>query len=95
MEYRLTVRARSDIADIYFYGRQRWNERLADDYYLGLIEAFEAILEFPKSSPLRPDTDATVRIRVFRSHLIVYEIQQEAVIILRIVHGHHDWQNGL
>lgn len=95
MEYRLSVRARSDIADIYFYGRERWSERLADEYYLGLLDAFKAILEFPKSNPLRADIDAEVRIRVFRSHLIVYELQREAVVIMRIVHGQSDWQNDL
>lgn len=93
MEYRLSVRARTDIADIYFYGRQRWNERLADEYYLGLIQAFEAIVEFPKSSPSRGGFEAEVRIRVYRSHLIVFEIQQEAIVILRIVHGRYDWQS--
>jgi toxin ParE1/3/4 len=95
MEYRLSSRAKTDIADIYFYGSERWGERQADQYYLDMLAAFEEITKFPLSCRERPDVEAGIRIWIFHSHLIVYELQAEIVVVLRVVHGHHDWQNDL
>jgi toxin ParE1/3/4 len=46
---------------------------------------------FPRAARLRDEVDPPVRAYPYRSHLIVYDIDGDAIVILRIRHGREDW----
>ena len=59
--------------------------------YVDEIEArCRSIAEFPHAGPPRPEWGDGVRIAVHGYYLIVYRVRDEAVQILRIVHGARD-----
>lgn len=93
MRAKLARRASRDLEDIYSFGVERWGqdqaERYADDFWkaVGFIEAF------PLASRLRTKIDPPVRVHPFGSHLIVYAILGEGLVILWVRHCRSDWAN--
>ena len=92
MKYTLSKQAKADIIDIYAYGHERWGISTADRYYRGLFEAFTSIGIYPGASR---EVGNGIRLKVYRSHLILYRIDKSELSVLRVVHGHHDWQSEL
>lgn len=93
METRLSEKAKADIETIYRHGFSQWGEQQADRYYIGLMDAFEFIETFPMAAPLRESIYSGLRLRVYQSHIILYELDAQGPYILRVLHGHYDWQN--
>lgn len=65
--------------------------RQAEAYTAGLGSTIRMIAEYPLASRLRVETEPPVQIRPYRSHVIVYAVDEGGVLILRIRHGHEDW----
>ena len=95
MQYRVSRRAKADIEAVFREGIVRWGMFRADAYYDDLFDAFSEIVEFPLACRERPDVGAGLHVKVYRSHGIIYELNDGAPTILRVVHGHYDWQNDL
>ena len=95
MKFRLSERANTDVAEIYAYGYNQWGLRSADRYFDGLFVAFDSIGTFPKASREHRDLGDGIRLKVYRSHLILYRIGESGIEILRVVHGHYDWQTEI
>jgi toxin ParE1/3/4 len=87
-----TNAAEADIAAINREGIRQFGEGQARKYASEMAEAFEQIGEYSFASPGRAGRESRVRVRPFGAHIILYEIQDESVLILRIRHGHEDWQ---
>lgn len=66
----------------------------ADAYALGLAAAFRLIADYPLSSRLRQETERPVRARPYRSHVILYTVDEAEVLVLRVRHAHEDWTTG-
>ena len=62
-------------------------------FFVELKEALEFIDENPRLCHVRKEYGDAIRIQVHQSHLIIYTIQRDVTVILRIVHGHYDWQS--
>jgi toxin ParE1/3/4 len=93
--YRLTQAASDDIAAIFIEGLMLIGLAQADKYHDGMTAAFEFLADYPRAARLREEIDPPVRAYNYKSHLIVYDLgDDDAVIILRIRHGHEDWQQG-
>ncbi len=95
MEYRLSDDAQSDTVEIYSDGVLRWGAKRAEAYFNGIYDTFIEIADFPLANRVRSEISPGIRIQVYESHLIIYRVVDGGVEILRIVHGHHDWQNDL
>jgi toxin ParE1/3/4 len=92
MKYKLSKQAKADIFEIYAYGHQRWGTSAVDRYYRGLFEAIASIEFYPSASR---EVGNGLRLKVYRSHLILYRIDRTKLSVLRVVHGHYDWQSEL
>jgi toxin ParE1/3/4 len=93
MPYELRVKAADDLDEIYEFGSESFGIRQADRFFGDLKEALEFIGENPRLCHVRKEHGDSIRIHVLQSHLIIYTILGEAALILRIVHGHYDWQS--
>ena len=95
MAFRLSIAAEQDVRDIHTFGTLPFGERQADSYLKALIKGFEFVGENPRECRERLEINPPVRVHVVGSHLIIYSIDGRGVFILRVMHGHADWQNDL
>ncbi len=95
MSYRLTRKAEDDIIEIYQIGHENWGEEQADRYHESLSNLFELIALNPQMARLRNEIDPPVRVHPFGSHIVIYQIKDHDVIIIRIRHSREDWVSEL
>lgn len=93
MPYELSVKAADDLDAIYEIGSERFGIRQADRLFGDLREALEFIGENPRLCHVRKEYGDAIRIQIHQSHLIIYTVKEDVALILRIVHGHYDWQS--
>ena len=87
--------ARDDLFDIYRYIVKAGAPATALAYATS-IEAFaNAIGELPYAGRVRDDLRTGMRIRLFKSVIVAYEIQDGRVRILRILHAARDYERIL
>jgi len=82
--YRISRRAEADLTDIYLYTIQNFGERQARKYLLELDAVFELLGDHPRIG--RPYEAGTHQF-VHGSHIIIYRIEADAVLIVRILHA--------
>ena len=92
--YRLTERAEQDIIEIYLEGLSRFGEQQADRYHQELTSLFELIALNPKMARERLELAPPVRIHPHKAHLIVYLEESDGILIVRVRHGHEDWDQA-
>lgn len=89
--YRLTRAADSDVVSILEYTIATFGVEQAVTYRDGLIKTFEFIAEFPRVARERLEIDPPVRAHPYKSHIVIYIIEGDDVLILGIRHGREDW----
>jgi toxin ParE1/3/4 len=53
---------------------------------------FEFLADFPRAARLRAEINPPVRAYRYQSHMILYDLDDDdIVIVLRVRHGHEDW----
>lgn len=92
MKVRFTHAAEADIAQINREGLRLFGPQQAQAYADGLAQAFRLIGAFPHASPERDYMRRPVRVRAYGSHVILYLILDEYVLVVRIRHGREEWQ---
>ena len=92
----LTEAAEEDLDDVLWSGTERFGFAAAADYVRSLRAGFETLSTFPDSSPASP-TRPEIRVRRFRSHVLLYRADHGAstVVVLRIRHGRENWLQQL
>ncbi|MFN3635352.1 MAG: type II toxin-antitoxin system RelE/ParE family toxin [Rhizobium rhizophilum] len=95
MVYRLTAKAEVDIIAIAEVGLFRWGRALAEEYIDGLYALFDRIARSPRMARERNELTPPVRIKRYRAHLVLYLIEGDDILILRLRHGREDWQSDL
>ncbi len=95
MNYRLTDEATNDLDHLYFEGCRIFGVQQADRYSMELDGLFEMIASNPKIARERIEIDPVVRAHPHKSHMIIYRIEGDAVVILGVRHAHEDWMNDL
>ena len=91
MKLILTREADLDLTVIYEQSARQFGLGQADRYGEGLRQALYALLDFPYQAPERFAFDPPVRVKPYRSHLILYRVQDGDVVVLRVRHGREDW----
>ncbi|MFT4027030.1 MAG: type II toxin-antitoxin system RelE/ParE family toxin [Novosphingobium sp.] len=89
--YRLSRSAEHDIADIARYTVEAFGVEQALHYRDGLIHTFRFLAEFPRAARERTEIDPPVRAHLYKSHITIYVIDADGVLILRVRHASEDW----
>jgi len=90
---RLTRAAEEDVIHVYLESARLFGRLQADRYLDGLERAFDFVAEHPLAARERREITPPVRIHVYGAHIIVYLVEPDGVLILRIRHGHENWQD--
>jgi toxin ParE1/3/4 len=93
LTYRLTEAAAEDLVHIYIEGVVQFGNRQADAYHDRLEQTFQLIAENPGIARERSEIAPPVRVHPCGSHMIIYEIEELDVLILRVRHHREDWAN--
>lgn len=93
--FRTTDRADEDLIAIYIHGLDQFGPRQADIYWDGLNALFQRLADYPRLARLRTEFDPPVRVFSYASHLVLYDEEPGGVVIVRVRHGHEDWQGDL
>lgn len=89
--YRLTAAAEGDLAGIFWQGLDRFGATQTERYLTELEAQFDLIADFPEIARLRQELDPPVRAHPHSAHIIVYEIETDGILILRIRSASENW----
>ena len=92
MSYRLTRAAEDDVIAIYEAGVRAFGIAQADRYHASLKTAFEFLGQYPRAARERTELSLVVRAHRHQAHLIVYVVEGADILVVRVRHGHEDWQ---
>lgn len=93
MQLRLSPQAANDLEHLYLDGVAHFGRRQTDTYVGGLRRVFELIAANPQMAGLRVEITPPVRAHPHGSHIVIYEITAEQVLILRIRHARENWSD--
>lgn len=86
LHFRFSRRAETDLGKIADFIAQANPERAVS--FLGELRLHcRKLTAFPESAPLRPELGDGVRLKVYRSYLILYVFHADVLEIRRVVHG--------
>ncbi len=83
---RLTAAARADLVQIRTYSLQEFGPEVADVYFRGFNQAFTLLRERPYAGVARPELGESVRCLTQRRHRLFYRLEDDLVLIIRILH---------
>jgi toxin ParE1/3/4 len=95
MKLEYTADALEDLVEIELKGILHFGARQTKNYLRKIEHSIGLILDNPRLAQERQDTLRPVRIRTVGAHLIVYEMLDERIRIVRIVYGRQNWQENL
>lgn len=95
MAYKLTKNADSDLVELYIYGYQQFGEKQAEQYFSELENCFQLLSETPLICRERTEFNPHVRIHNHGAHIIIYIIQNDNILITRILRDNMDIQRHL
>lgn len=90
--YLLTPRAEADLEDIWIYSAETWSPNQADTYLDGLLGTIDTLVAMPSMARERIEFSPPVRIHSTGLHLVVYRIEGNHLLVIRILGGRQDWQ---
>jgi toxin ParE1/3/4 len=94
MGYKLSRKAEDDLLAIYRIGAAEFGTDQAQHYFAGLEDALDFLATYPRAARERLEIDPPIRAHPHKSHLIIYIIQGDDILILRVRHAREDWTRG-
>lgn len=91
MAFRTTRKADEDIFSLYEHGVLEYGQPSAEIYVAALRAMFELLAANPYIARERHEARPPVRLYPHRAHHIIYVVDDEDVLILRVLHGRQDW----
>ncbi len=79
--------ARRDFSTLMHELTEKAGGRIAEKYARRIERGTERLQYFPHSGSPRPGLGDNVRIWVVRPYLMIYEVEEDVVYLLRILHG--------
>jgi toxin ParE1/3/4 len=89
-EYRLSIRARGDLVQVYTLSNANFGRYQADAYYAGLERTFGLIADFPGIGTNSDELVVGYRRFRFQSHYIFYSEEPDHVLIRSLIHVRQD-----
>ncbi len=87
--------AEEDLINIWIYGYHKWGIAQADNYADSLEAKFKSLAQLPKKYSVRNKLNPPVRICPHVSHIIIYTIEDDAILIIRVLHKSMDVKRHL
>lgn len=87
--------AEEDLINIWTYGYEQWGIAQADSYADDLEEQFKLLAHSPGICRERTEFVPPVRIHRHVSHLIIYTVEDDRIIIVRVLHYRMDLKQRL
>ena len=84
---RLSPEADIDLLDIAAFGTECWDHDTAVEYLASFASSWSLLADHPHAGRPREDIVPRLRSRTHRSHVIFYYVEQDDVIIARVMHG--------
>ena len=91
MRLNISDAARSDLRELHEYGREIYGETAARSYLATILLTIEQIPEWPFASRLRHEVRPPVRLLTRAAHNVFYDVQDDKIEIVRILHHSADW----
>ncbi|MFN4209021.1 MAG: type II toxin-antitoxin system RelE/ParE family toxin [Devosia sp.] len=91
MGYRFSERAILDTEALYEASLIQFGQRAADRYFDIMLNAAQFAADHPLASPERTEISIPLRVRYFGAHLLVYQLIEDEVVIMRVFHQSQDW----
>tara|TARA_R110002074_G_scaffold386426_1_gene568119 strand:- start:1173 stop:1472 length:300 start_codon:yes stop_codon:yes gene_type:complete len=85
-KYVLRPLAEQDIADIWTDGADRWGAAQADLYFDGMVNLIDLLSAQPEIARLRSEFNPPVRLRIYGSHIVIYETAETGIAVIRVLH---------
>jgi toxin ParE1/3/4 len=84
--YRITIRARDQIAQIYDHTESQFGAYQADAYAAGLIRTFGLLADFPAIGQEADDLREGLRRFRFQAHFVYYTVSSGTVEVRGVLH---------
>lgn len=95
LKLKLSALAKDDLRDIAQYTFTRYGERQVDIYLQALYDGMELLAENPEIGHRRDDIPKGYKSLVIEKHILIFTVQGESVIIIRILHQSRNMQRHL
>jgi toxin ParE1/3/4 len=89
--YRLSAAADADLDTIFWQGLEQFGVARTERYLEELEHAFAHFSGFPEAARLRTELTPPVRAYPLEAHVIIYEIEDDGIFIIRIRSGQENW----
>jgi toxin ParE1/3/4 len=83
---KLGATARADLANIRRYSIREFGPDVADAYFRGFGKAFDMLRSHPFAGQARPAIASDARSLTHRQHRILYRIEDDQVVVVRVLH---------
>lgn len=90
--YLFKPQAEDDLAAIWRYSAETWSPDQADFYIGRLIHTIETLVAMPALARERDEFTPPVRIHPVAEHLIIYLIQDDWLVVVRILGSRQNWR---
>lgn len=94
MAYRISRPASRDIRRIFAFSLERFGRPQAERYASEMKQTFELLATRPMIGRDRSDIRPSVRTFPCVSHVVVYQVLDDGVRILRVRHAGEDWHGS-
>lgn len=88
----ISPRALDDLKIIFQYGVNNWGRVKATSYLDHLKERLWHLTEYPEIGGSRHNLLPLMRSLVVKHHVVFYQIREQQIIVIRILHGRQDPQ---
>jgi toxin ParE1/3/4 len=85
LKIRKSELAKEDLIKIWFDGYYERGEQQADFYLGRLEEKINSLLNFPEKYRLRKQFNPPIRIYPHKSHLVIYTMKTDEILIVRVL----------
>lgn len=90
MRLKYSQAARRDLRSIFIQSARKFGLQQAETYRDGLLASLAFISERPLAVPEYRNANRTVRVHRYQSHVVIFEVQEDEVLVARVVHGLRD-----
>lgn len=90
MKLEIQPLAENDIEEIYIYSFNQFGKKKAREYAKHLQEQIESLLDNPLRGTDYSFIDNGLRCLVVASHSVFYEVVEDAVTVIRVLHQSRD-----
>ena len=95
MRLKITGVAEKDVENIYRYSIESFGQAKAETYANGLFDLFELTLHNPFIARERLEHDLPVRVHTYKAHKVIFRVEADALIIVRILSNRQNWPDYL